>query len=361
MTEGGILTVFREVINAFSDMEDIELICLVNNKSLFAPSNHKNINFIEYPEIKKSWFSRLKFEYFTCKEISKKVNPDVWFSLHDITPNVTCKRQYVYCHNPSPFFKGRYIDFKYDKKFWIFTLFYKFLYKINIKKNTAVIVQQSWIAEKFDEWFSPRDLIIAKPVEIENSRELKLDKHVRPSKITLFFPAFPRTFKNFEVLSAALVILNNKGYKKQVAIKMTFDSKSNKYGNAFIKHCRINNIDNIEFLGVLDKNEVIANYSSCDAVVFPSKLETWGLPITEAKSFKKPILLADLPYARETLGNYDNACFFNCDNADELSEIIIQLIEGKPKVFGEVTYSENSPFSICHNWKELAEKVSSRC
>ena len=45
-------------------------------------------------------------------------------------------------------------------------------------------------------------------------------------------------------------------------------------------------------------------YSKANALIFPSKLETWGLPISEAIDYKIPIMVAKLEYARETLGSY---------------------------------------------------------
>ena len=41
-------------------------------------------------------------------------------------------------------------------------------------------------------------------------------------------------------------------------------------------------------------------YNKIDCLIFPSKLETWGLPISEFMAFDKPMLIADLPYAHET-------------------------------------------------------------
>jgi len=61
-------------------------------------------------------------------------------------------------------------------------------------------------------------------------------------------------------------------------------------------------------------------YQKVKCVIFPSKLETWGLPITEAKELKKPLILSDLSYAHETLGNYEKVLFFNPDSAQELAK-----------------------------------------
>lgn len=50
-------------------------------------------------------------------------------------------------------------------------------------------------------------------------------------------------------------------------------------------------------------------YNTSDCLIFPSKLETWGLPISEMKFFGKPILIADELYAKETVGGYDKVQF----------------------------------------------------
>lgn len=63
--------------------------------------------------------------------------------MHDITPNVKVEAQFVYCHNPSPFYKMRFSDVKYSFKNYLFTKFYKYLYKINIHKNKMLLYSKN--------------------------------------------------------------------------------------------------------------------------------------------------------------------------------------------------------------------------
>ena len=63
-------------------------------------------------------------------------------------------------------------------------------------------------------------------------------------------------------------------------------------------------------------------------MIFPSKLETWGLPISNS-NYNKPILAADLPYAHETIGNYDKVNFFNPDDVNKLANYIEDYLDGK--------------------------------
>ena len=62
-------------------------------------------------------------------------------------------------------------------------------------------------------------------------------------------------------------------------------------------------------------------------MIFPSKLETWGLPITEYKLFNKPIIAADLPYAHETIGDYKKVIFFKHENKEMLAKFMTNILE----------------------------------
>jgi glycosyltransferase involved in cell wall biosynthesis len=101
----------------------------------------------------------------------------------------------------------------------------------------------------------------------------------------------------------------------------------------------------------MDKETVYQNYISCDAVIFPSKLETWGLPITEAKIFKKPLILVNMPYAHETVGDYENVNFFNPNDHHALANLMLDILLKKWKV-NPHTYSTNSDL-VNSGWESL--------
>lgn len=151
LVNGGALSVYYDFLDSVIESQDYiknEYILLVSKKELFTKYKDK-LRLIEFPKSKKNWFLRLYYEYWYFKRLSQKLNPDIWLSLHDITPNVKAKKRFVYCHNPSPFYKMPISKIKYGWKYYLFSKFYKYLYMINIKKNTAVIVQQQWMGEEF--------------------------------------------------------------------------------------------------------------------------------------------------------------------------------------------------------------------
>ena len=114
------------------------------------------------------------------------------------------------------------------------------------------------------------------------------------------------------------------------------------------------NLENIDFCGLLPLDEVYDYYQKSSCLIFPSKLETWGLPISEAKEFDLPMIVADLDYAHETVGIYDKVCFFDPDNAAMLADLMNKAIHNEP-IFNSASYVNTSPNS-CTSWKEVFDK-----
>jgi glycosyltransferase involved in cell wall biosynthesis len=352
LVDGGTLTVLKDCIKEFSQRNEFIITCLVHSAELFADIKSDKISFLEFKEIKQSWLARMKFEYITCKKISKKLSPDIWLSMHDITPNVCVENLFVYCHNPAPFYPPTYMDFKFNKKAFLFTLLYKYLYKINITKNKAVIVQQSWISDFFYKELKAKKVLIAKPVESVNTTDL-VDFDCKGS-LRLFYPALGRTFKNFEILLNALQFLkdNNNDVYKSIKLILTIDKNSGEFSRYIID--KYSGLSNVEFVGLLNKHQVDEEYKKCDIVMFPSKLETWGLPISEAKQHNKPIILSDLPYAYETLGNYHSACFIDSNDYVQLASTLENIISNQ-NVFRETIFEE-AP-NVRRSWGELVNEI----
>jgi Glycosyltransferase len=150
------------------------------------------------------------------------------------------------------------------------------------------------------------------------------------------------------VICEASKILLEKGINDFEVI-LTIDGSENRYSK-LIKN-KYGSIPNIKFIGLQSRDKVFELYKISDCLIFPSKLETWGLPITEFKQFGKPILAADLPYAHETVGNYDTVCFFNPDNPYELSNLMENIINNKLVCQSNRVPQPKYPFA--KSWKDL--------
>ena len=84
----------------------------------------------------------------------------------------------------------------------------------------------------------------------------------------------------------------------------------------------------IEFIGPVPRTQLFEQYAS-SVLVFPSYIETIGLPLLEARSVGAPILAADCLYARDGVEDYDRAEFFETFDSEALSRLMKQKIVEK--------------------------------
>jgi glycosyltransferase involved in cell wall biosynthesis len=354
--EGGPLSVLKDCLNYVNKsdyLHSYEFTALVHKIELFNLEEYSNITFVEFSKSRKSYFYRLYYEYIYFKKFAKDEKISFWFSLHDMTPSVGRIPQAVYCHNPSPFNSLNFKDLYIQPTQFFFRLFYRFLYQINIKKNKYVIVQQLWMKNRFIEMFdlNKKQILVAPPQIIPISSKyldsITTEKDKKDK--VFFFPTFPRPFKNIEIIceAAELVAKENRNFR----IIITIDGSENKYAKSITKKYDGNN--NIDFIGLIKREEVYKYYSEVDCLIFPSKLETWGLPISEFKQFSKSMLIADLPYAKETVGEYDYVNFFNPTDAKQLAKYIVDFINDEVKY--ETTVAVGYDTELVKGWEGLFE------
>jgi glycosyltransferase involved in cell wall biosynthesis len=343
----GPLEVFRQGLKSLAEQfgDRYEIVALVHRQELLKiPA----VTYIEFPDIKSSWLKRIIFEYWSSKGISERLRPKLWLSMDNMTPRVTAEIQAVYCHNPSPFWPFKLRDFLLDWKFGLFTLFYGFLYSIYIGRNDYVIVQQDWIRQSFRKMYGIRNVIVSHPSVDTLSFVPEMAQVRSQGPYRFFYPAYPRTFKNAEVALSAARLLEAAGFNT-FELWLTFDPTVTRYAAAMAE--RFSDLRTVRWLGVLPHQRVLELYAQADCLLFPSKLETWGLPITEFKATGKPILAADLPYARETIGDYEQVRLFAPDNFQGLAELMRSAVAGEP-TFSSLTAERIAP-PFSRDWSEL--------
>lgn len=351
LRSGGTLSILQDCIQELGNSRYAEFSIYVfcRDRKLLR-SAEKKIRIIELDGT--SYLKRIFYEFISFKEISKRLQPAIWISLHDLTPNVIAGSQIVYCHNPCPFYKASLREFIFDPIFGVFTYCYKFLYAINIKRNRYIIVQQSWIRDAFVKLFklSPDKVIVARPniliPPISNRQTISTEK-------IFLFPTLPRVFKNIELIGKAVQKLHEKKINN-FKVMVTIDGTENRYSRWILKD--YGKLKNIEFIGLQPREKIFELYSIVDCLIFPSKLETWGLPISEFKQTGKKILLADLPYADETVGDYDNVDFFNPFSSEALANKMEAQILGNdcPNKSHKLRAID---YPVTNTWSELFDII----
>lgn len=346
ITEAGPLMILRECLHSASRSlpENYTVIALVNSAKII---QEPRIQLEIITTAKISWFHRLYWEWFGFYRISRKIKPFLWLSLHDITPRIVACQQAVYCHNPSPFYTVSLQEAVWSPKFFFFNQFYFILYLILIRRNKWIIVQQNWIRNAFIARLGYLPIVVSHPSISLPSVNAAIHSRIRNKKI-FFYPALPRVFKNIQTLCKAAKILVGEGFFDFEVI-LTISGRENSYSKFL--YSSFSNVSQIKFIGIQSFANMSTLYSNSDVVVFPSKLETWGLPISEAKAFSKPLLVSDLPYAHEAVGDYPNVSFFQPDCSESLAFMMQQIIRGVWKPSGSFMNTPPSPYTS--GWDSL--------
>lgn len=350
LRKGGTLTILRECLQTLSVMAlngEYRVVALVHDKRL---AQFDGIEYIELPWSVRSWFHRLWCEYVTMYGISKRIGEvSLWFSLHDTTPRVKAQRQAVYCHNPFPFFRWKWIHLWLNYRIVSFALFSKWIYRFNQRKNDYILVQQEWLRQAFVSMFGIKseDIVVAPPV----LHVSKIEDHRPHDGIFRFiYPAYPDVHKNMETLCEAARLLEQEVGDQAFQVILTTDVSMNAYGRWLFK--KWGDVRSIVFRGFMNQESLFKLYGEADCLVFPSQVETWGLPITEFAVTDRPMLLAEMPYAHETAQGSCQTAFFPIDDPLALKEMMKQTMRGETEVLTPVNIRE-IPAPVAYGWEQI--------
>lgn len=348
LRKGGTLTVLQDCLRYLSGRKGLHVTALVHKREL---CDFPGIDYIEIPWAVKGWGKRLWCEYVTMHRLSKTLpETDLWFSLHDTTPRVKARRQAVYCHTSFPFMKIRWQDFRMDAKIPLFALLTQYAYRVFSRRNTFMVVQSAWMREALSRLigFDPKRIIVAPPAFRPMAIPEMAEKG--PGRTTFFYPSTPDCHKNFEVLCEAARLLEQRIGQGRFRVVITVKGDENRYARWLQKHW--GNLDSVEFRGFLSREELAKTYGEATCLVFPSRAETWGLPISEFLPTGKPMILADLPYAHETAAGASQVAFFPVMDAAALSGRMQEVMEGTLSSFGPVETLNSAP-PCAQDWVAL--------
>lgn len=313
---GGALSVLNEVYNEvvlLKDKSGINWTFVVSKPKL---KEMKNIKILRYPWIKKSWLHRLIFDNIVAPWIAKKHKIDKIISLQNVVIPNTNIDQILYVHNSLPFTDYKY-SFIENKYLWFYQNIIGRSIVNSIKKAQRVIVQTKWMEQAcLDKTGIDRNVLKIVPPKVRVDIK-ETFKETERSMSTFFYPASSVEFKNHRIIVQACKLLKGKNYKKHKVIFTVNGNENENIRNLYneVKEHKLP----IEFIGSLERERVFDFYSK-SILLFPSYIETFGLPMLEAKLHKTFILASDYPFSHEILDGYDNVRFFDAFNEQQLAE-----------------------------------------
>lgn len=314
----GALTILRDFYGyVVSSGDKNEWIFITGIKDALEERPDSNIKVICREDVKASSKSRLKFDLFTGAGYIESLKPDVLFSLQNTLPRgLKGMKKVLYVHQPLGYQKIKRFSFfrKEERPLAIYQYLYSVLVNSSVKASDVTIVQTEWMKEAVEEKTGKKETVKITP-QIPDITEFGKDTEF--DKDSFFYPAGDILYKNHALIEEAAGMLKNEGTED---FRLIFTNKK-----------------------PMTRKEVCRQYF-CSTLVFPSYIETFGLPLAEAMQTGNPILAADTPFAREILSDYDNAYYFDPFSAVELKELMKKVLEGKisPSAGRHITSDSNS-------------------
>lgn len=322
---GGALTVLEDYHGrALSDQEN-DYVFVLSTPDL---AEARNVSVLNYPFVKKGWLSRLRFDLCVMPGLVRRLNPDRILSLQNTLVPFVRKEQWVYMHNLLP---RDICDMRFSMRgepvLWIYQNVIGRVIARSLRRADKVIVQSEWLKERCSKQYG----VPVERIEVERPSavpfEISCNGAEKGEEVVFFYPASSASYKNHQVILDACSRLKNEGID---GYKVVFTLSGSEGALSESLRARSEEEDlPIQFCGHLDREEMGAAYMKSDALLFPSRLETWGLPLQEAQQFALEIIASDLDYAHETVGGYGQASFFDPTNSRELAGLMRGLVAGK--------------------------------
>lgn len=311
---GGAATVLQSFYEEFCRDRANQYVFVL---SVFHLEKRPHIKVLNFPWVKKSPLHRLYFDYFIAHRLVKKYKIDQVLSLQNIELPHAGVPQIVYEHNALPFSEYRFRPWEAFRP-WTTQQILGRMMKRSIRRAKKVLVQTNWMkAEIVRQCRIPKDRVEVKfpAVEMIKTAPYHLDEQ-RP---VFFYPANASAYKNHRTFLKACQYLKKAGYENYEVI-WTVTGEENEGIRALRKEVQRQNLP-VRFQGSMQRKALFDLYAS-SVLVFPSYIETIGLPLLEARSAGAWILAADCLYARDCVGDYERAAFFEAFDGEKLGQMM---------------------------------------
>jgi hypothetical protein len=297
-------------------------------------------------------FSQLYFNHVYIKKILRDFKIDLVISLQNIIfPNMKKTPQVVLIHNALMFGKYQNIS-PYNMRLYISSLVLKYRIKKSMQKSVKVLVQTNWMKNeciKLSENQEDRIQVIFPTINRSNNINY-ID--TKENRCRFFYPSSPYYYKNHLTILKAARLLNINGIDNYKII-FTFKNNANKYAQFLDSYSKEHEI-NVDFIGYINKSD-IENIYSQSILLFPSYIESFGMPLLEAKQSKAIIIASNEQYHKDILTDYANVQYFNTYNHEELFIIM------KKMIYGEIAYDYSFQEELKDSKKEFILTIQNIC
>ena len=349
--ETGALTIYKQFLKALEHFGG------EHEWHVFIAEGMPNptINNVKYHVCHTKGIDRMLFDFVGFKRIIKEfgIKPDVVFSLQNTGVRCKASRYVVYFHQALAITKYKInLRSKFAKTYLFYHYFYPLYIRLLINKKTFIAVQTNQIKNGLSKRLGfPKDRIGVYFPETEKIDVSKLESYNYEAETYNFiYPATPFEFKEHITLAYAV----NEAYKqnpelaKKIRVNLTLSLGELPDMDNYIKQNGLENI--FVYHGRIPHQQLLSMVKSSDGLLFPSVIETLGLPLLEAASLGTPVIANDLEYVHEVLNGYDGVKYVKVHDYEEWGRQILTRCSRK----------HYAPYSLPedNSWERLMKLIT---
>jgi glycosyltransferase involved in cell wall biosynthesis len=253
---------------------------------------------------------------------------DLWHSIHQLSrfkPSRRSTKQILTIHD---------INFIYEKRGLKREKYAQYFEKKIQRADRLVSISQFTRTDVMKHFPTDKPItVIYNGVEFSPvSSGTMPDIPVLTEKKFLFSIGQIRWKKNFHVMLDAMKLMPE--YNLIISGSVSTD-----YAEMIRKRIADEKIENIFLTGNIKHSEKVWLYAHCEAFVFPSLFEGFGLPVIEVMSFGKPVISSDKTSLKEIDSNH--VFFLKNFQPEHIAEKIREAIDSYKKNPKMVTENEN--------------------
>jgi glycosyltransferase involved in cell wall biosynthesis len=305
-------------------------------------------------------FERVACDFFKFRRIIKQQGfvPDVVLSFQNSGIRFSGARQIIYFHNPLPLTdkQWNFLKSKQERKLFFYKNIYYYYIRTLLQKNGRIVVQAHFLKKAFARkfHFPESQIYVLKPTfnDIGNLKDISPYPFEESGTYNFIYPAVEHLYKNHILLAEALNELKKAEAPlvEKIRIHLTIQPEQNPSFYRYIQEKGL--LKQFVFHGKVQQQQLFQMYKGSIALLFPSYIETVGLPQIEAAAFGLPVVDSDLEFAHEALQGYEGVTYLSHTDPQQWAHAIKSLCQS-PKHFqpwhAKTENSWHKMFDIIHS------------
>jgi glycosyltransferase involved in cell wall biosynthesis len=306
----------------------------------------ENVHIIEIDRLYKKNIFFVALYFYKFPILLKKLNIDLIFNFGDVI--IPSKIPQIFFFDwPYAVYPAKHVWQRMLFKDYCIRKSKVFLMRRYIKLIKLTIVQTDNIAVRLKSQYNIHDLVtIPTPLGLEfNKMYINREFFLPSNKKKLLFPASYSPHKNFEILISLGILIKNQNLPYIIILTIEED-----VARKFLREIKTKDLDCIINVGKLEGTQMPSLYQQCDAILFPTLLETYGLPYIEAMAYGKSIITSDLDFAKAVCNDF--AYYFDPFDANSILLAIQYAFDDETERIRRINFGKAKVDSL-PDWKNV--------